>query len=147
MNGSDISQLRSISFETVALSGELFQITKFCKNGDTLDSHNLGDDTGIPQVGESRPGILLNILQCTGQLLTVKNHNLLNIIRAKMDKPCFQGFPGGSDGKESACNVGGKIPRGRNRQPMPVVLPGEFHGQRSLGSYSPLWGSQRVGHN
>ena len=28
----------------------------------------------------------------------------------------------------------------------PALLPGEFHGQRSLESYSPL-GSQRVGHS
>ena len=28
--------------------------------------------------------------------------------------------------------------------PTPVVLPGEFHGQRSLASYSPYTGSQRV---
>ena len=42
-------------------------------------------------------------------------------------------FPGGSDGKESACNVGdpgfyplvGKIPWRREWQPIPVFLPGE----------------------
>ena len=32
----------------------------------------------------------------------------------------------------------GKSP-GRNWQPTPVFLPGEFHGQRSLVGYSP-WG-------
>ena len=55
------------------------------------------------------------------------------------------GFPGGSDGKESACNAGdpGLFPGvGRslgegNGYPTPVFLPGEFHGQRSLVSYSP----------
>ena len=31
----------------------------------------------------------------------------------------------------------GKIPSRRQWQPTPVVLPGEFHGQRSLASYSP----------
>ena len=47
------------------------------------------------------------------------------------------GFPGGSYGKESACNAGdpGSIP-GLGRSPgewlpTPVFLPGEFHG---------LWG-------
>ena len=47
-------------------------------------------------------------------------------------------FPDGSDGKESACNVGdlGSIP-GLGRSPgeakgYPVFLPGEFYGQRSL---------------
>ena len=57
------------------------------------------------------------------------------------------GFPGGSDGKESACNAGDqgwtpwvrKIPWSRKWQPTPVFLPGEFHGQRSLASYRP-WG-------
>ena len=47
---------------------------------------------------------------------------------------------GGSDGKESAWNVGdlGKIPWRRKWQPTPIFLPGEFHGQRSLAGYSPL---------
>ena len=53
-------------------------------------------------------------------------------------------FPGGSDGKESACNAGdpgsisglGRSP-GRKWLPTPVFLPGEFHEQRSLASYSP----------
>ena len=55
-------------------------------------------------------------------------------------------FPGGSDGKESACNVGdlGSVP-GQGRSPgegkgYPLQysgLPGELHGQRRLASYSP----------
>ena len=60
------------------------------------------------------------------------------------------GFPVGSVSKESACNAGdagrpnfnpwfGKIPWRRARQPAPVFLPGESHGQRSLVGYSP-WG-------
>ena len=54
------------------------------------------------------------------------------------------GFPGGSNGKESACNAGdlGSIPGsgrspGRKWQPTPVLLPGEFHGGRSLVGRSP----------
>jgi len=52
----------------------------------------------------------------------------------------LKGFPGGSDGKASACNVGhpGLIP-GSGRSPTRVLLPGKFHGQRSLAGYS-LWG-------
>ena len=53
-------------------------------------------------------------------------------------------FPGGSDGKESACNAGdlGLIPgqedtRGRKWLPTPVFLPAEFHGRRSLVDSSP----------
>ena len=49
------------------------------------------------------------------------------------------GFPGGSDGKESACSAGdpGSIPGvrkilwRRKWQLIPVFLPGEFHEQRS----------------
>ena len=33
----------------------------------------------------------------------------------------------------------GKIPQSRKWQPAPVLLPGKFHGQRSLVGYSP-WG-------
>ena len=54
------------------------------------------------------------------------------------------GFPGGSDGKDSACNVGdlalswgGKIPCRRERHPTLVFLPGEPQGQRGLTGYSP----------
>ena len=50
------------------------------------------------------------------------------------------GSPGGSDGKESACNAGdwvGKIPWRREWQPTSVFLPGESHGQRSLVDHTP----------
>ena len=47
---------------------------------------------------------------------------------------------GSSDGKISACRFSprvGKIPQRREWLPTAVVLPGKFHGQRSLVSYSP----------
>ena len=58
------------------------------------------------------------------------------------------GFPGGTSGKESACQNGRckrsgvdpwveKIPWRRTWQPTPVLLPGESHGQRSLAGYGP----------
>ena len=55
------------------------------------------------------------------------------------------GSPGGSDGKESACNAAdpGSIPGlGRSTGeekwlPTPLFLPGESHGQKSLLGYSP----------
>ena len=62
------------------------------------------------------------------------------------------GFPGGSDDKESACNVrdqvqslGQEDPLEKEMATTPVFLPGESHGQRSLAGYSP-W-SHRFGHN
>ena len=61
---------------------------------------------------------------------------------------------GDSDGKEPAYNAGdlGLIPGlgrspGREQLPTPTVLPGEFHGQRSLVGYSQSIASQRVGHD
>ena len=65
------------------------------------------------------------------------------------------GFPGGSDGKESACSAGdlpgfdswvGKMPWRRECLPTPVFLPGEFCGFRGAWQ-STVMGSQRVGHN
>ena len=61
------------------------------------------------------------------------------------------GFPGGSDGKGSACNLGqqgsipelGRSPGEGNGNPLQLFLPGEFHGQRSLAGYSP-WGRQEL---
>ena len=58
----------------------------------------------------------------------------------------LRSLPGGSDGKESACNAGdlslipglGRAP-GEDKQPTPVFLLREFHGLRSLVGYS-LWG-------
>ena len=58
--------------------------------------------------------------------------------------PLFRGFPGGSDTKESTCNVGdpdsipgsGKSPGGGNGNPL----------QRSLAGYSP-GGHKRVGYD
>ena len=67
------------------------------------------------------------------------------------------GFPGGTNGKESACQRErrkkgslnsriGKIPWGKTWQPIPVFWPRESPGQRSLAGYKSI-GSQRVGHD
>ena len=64
-------------------------------------------------------------------------------------------FPGGSDGKVPACNEGDlgsipgfdpwvrKMPWRRKCQSTPILLPGKFHGQRSLVGYSP-WGCKEL---
>ena len=65
-----------------------------------------------------------------------------------------RGFPGGAHGKEPICQCRrckrcgfdpwvGKIPWRRPWQPTPVLLPGEFHGQRSLAGYCP-WGRKEL---
>ena len=64
------------------------------------------------------------------------------------------GFPGGTSGKESAWQYRrckshgfnpwvGKILWRREWQRVPVSLPGESHGQRSLVGYSP-WGHKEL---
>ena len=58
---------------------------------------------------------------------------------------CSMGFPGGSDGKESACNAGdlasipglGRSPGGGNGNPLHYSGLENPHGQRSLAGYSP----------
>ena len=59
----------------------------------------------------------------------------------------FMGFPGGSEGKESACNSGdlgsipglGRSPGGGHGNPLQYSCLENSHGQRSLVGYSP-WG-------
>ena len=59
----------------------------------------------------------------------------------------YIGLPWWLSGKESTCQCFepwvGKIPWRRRWQSTPVFLPGKFHWQRSLVSYSP-WGCKRV---
>ena len=64
----------------------------------------------------------------------------------------LMGFPGGSDGNESACNAGDRVPSlgqedplEKGMQPTLVFLPGEVHGQSSLVGYSSQ--SRRVRHS
>ena len=60
----------------------------------------------------------------------------------------IRGFPGGTSGKEPTCQCRrwkkhgfnpwvGETPRRRRWQLIPVFLPGESQGQRSLAGYSP----------
>ena len=59
------------------------------------------------------------------------------------------GFPGGSEGKEFACNVGdlglipglGKSPWRKEWLPTPVLWPGELHGawQDTVHGVTKIW--------
>ena len=77
----------------------------------------------------------------------------MKLWREKLINFCCDETPGGSNGKESACQCRRwgfnpwvrKIPWRRKWQPTPVFLPGKCHGQRSLEGYS--MGSQRGGHD
>ena len=67
------------------------------------------------------------------------------------DVLCIQGFLGGSDGKESACNAGdpglipglGRCPGEGNDNPLQYSCLENPHGQRSLEGYSP-WGHKEL---
>ena len=63
--------------------------------------------------------------------------------------PIVSGFPASTSGKEPACQCRkykrheldpwvGKIPWRRAWQPIPLFVPEESHGQKSLVGYSPL---------
>ena len=64
----------------------------------------------------------------------------------------IEGFPGGSAGKESVCNVGdlgliprlGRSPGGGLGNPLQYSCLKNPHGQRSLAGYSP-WGYEESG--
>ena len=65
----------------------------------------------------------------------------------------FEGFPGGSDSKEFACNAGdlGLVP-GLGRYPgegnsYPLKYSGLENSMDRRRSHTGSWGSQRVGHD
>ena len=63
----------------------------------------------------------------------------------------YRGFPGGSDSKESTCNVGdlgsnpglGRAPGGGHGNPLQYSCLGNPHAQRRLAGYSP-WGCEEL---
>ena len=87
----------------------------------------------IAQLIENSPAIQETPVQFLGQ-------------KDRLPTPVFLGFPDGSDGKESTCNVGdlgsipglGRAPRDRHGNPHQYSCLENPHGQRSLAGYSPL---------
>ena len=71
--------------------------------------------------------------------------------KGSLPTPVFMGFPGGSDGKESACNVGdlglipglGRSSEGGHGTPLQYSCLENPHGQRSLMGYSS-WGRKEL---
>ena len=81
-----------------------------------------------------------------GGLLSMGSHRVRHDWRDLAAAAAAARLLGGSDGKASAYNAGnrfnpwvGKIPWRRIWQHTPGLLPGKYHGQRSLVGYSP-WG-------
>ena len=75
----------------------------------------------------------------------------INLFFKKMCVLEIKGFPGGSDGKESACSVRdlgsipglGRCPGGGHGNPLQYSCLENPHGQRSLEGYSP-WGLKEL---
>ena len=86
-----------------------------------------------------------------GRQLTVYVHRRMAVDEL-VSAHATSGFPGGSDGKESACNAAdlglipglGRFPGEGNSNPTPVFLPGKSQGQRSLAGYSPQGRKRRT---
>ena len=109
-----------------------------------MDAQSATQGAGTKATVNHQVGISLSVFQGQGEPA---------IHKSPMYSP---GFPGGATSKEPACQSRrykkcgfdpwvGKIPW-RARQPTPVFLPGQSHGQRSLAGYKSA-GSQKVGHN
>ena len=88
---------------------------------------------------------------------TIRHHFLLPKMTFNVPYHLARDFPGGTRGKEPACQCRRhrrrsfnpwfrKIPWKRAWKPTQVFLLGKSHGQRSLVGYSP-WGHKRVRHN
>ena len=81
--------------------------------------------------------------RCINVYIYIHKHSICEI----MNTPVFLGFPGGSVGKESACNAGelGLVPRlgrsseGGHGNPLQPSCLENPHGQRSLAGCN-LWG-------
>ena len=71
-------------------------------------------------------------------LTSLKDQISIGVVYMKIGH--YWGYPGGSDGRESACNAGN--PGSILGSSTPVFLPGKFHGQRSLEIHSP-WAAER----
>ena len=87
--------------------------------------------------------------KCNFIMLPLKSLNFfLFMERSGIYIKWYEGFPGGASSKEPACQCRRhkrckfdpwvvKIPWRRAWQSIPVFLPGESHGERSLVAYSP----------
>ena len=100
----------------------------------------------VAQLVKNPPVMQEALVQFMGRKIPWRRDRLLT--------PVFLGFPGGSDGKESACNMGdlGLIPRLRRFpwrrawKSTPVFLPGESPCTDEPGRLQSM-GSKRVGHD
>ena len=90
----------------------------------------------VAQLEENLPAMQEILVQFLGQKISWR--------RDRLSTPVFMIFPGGSDGKETACNAGdldsipglGRSPGGGRGNPLQYSCLENPHGLRSLASYS-----------
>ena len=97
-----------------------------------------GDYTEFPvaQLVKNLPAMQESLVLLLGWEDSLKN---------RLHTPLFLGFPGGSDSKESTCNMGnlslipglGRYPGEKNGYPLQNSCLENPHGQRNLVGYSP----------
>ena len=88
----------------------------------------------VAQLLKNTPVMQETLVQFLGQKFPCR--------RDRLPTPVFMGFPGGSDGQESACNAGdlgsipglGRSPAGRDGNPLQYSCLENPHGQKSLVS-------------
>ena len=90
----------------------------------------------VAQLVKNPPAMRNTLVRFLGQEVPLE--------KDRLPTPVFLGFPGGSDGKESACGVGGlgsipglgRCPGGKHGNPFQYSCLVNPHGQRSLVGYS-----------
>ena len=111
-----------------------------------VSAYNAGDQGSIPGSGRSPGGGHVNPLQYSCLENPMDRGALWAIVhgvtksRTQLSDFTFQGFPGGSGGKECACNTGnlgsipgsGRSPGGGRVNPLQDSCLENPHGQRSL---------------
>ena len=91
-------------------------------------------------------------ISCDKRYVKYFKERILKMNHFALQQKLTQGFPGGTVLKNSTCQFRrhkrlgfdpwvGEIPWRRKWQPIPIFLPGKFHGQRSLVGYRP-WGCE-----
>ena len=138
------------------------------RSADKESAYNAGDPSSIPGSGRSTGEGIVYPLQYAWVSLVAqleKNPPVMQEIpvqflgqevlwkRDRLSTPVLLGFSGGSDSKESPCNVGdlgsipglGRSPGGGHGKPLQYPCLENSHGQEPGGLHS--MDSQRVGHD
>ena len=110
-------------------------------------------NTSLSLLREKRCNSSLHVTKFMDYIVSLC-YTYTSLVPEQYSLPFTLRFPGGTSGKEHACQCRrhkrhgfspwvGRISWRRAWQPIPVLLPGEFHGQRRLAGCSP-WGCKEL---